>query len=65
MKVKWVNGTDYANIYALFNECGEVLGTEERKIAGREAGKVYYQTWSKYNKKEIRRMFKIARGAAE
>lgn len=56
MEIKLMNCTNYANIYGLF-ENGKVIGTKEVRLAGIDC-KTYYDTWSKYSKKEIKKFFK-------
>ena len=59
MTVEYLNGTDYARIYGVYDETGKPIGTVEHKIAGREAGKVYcYSLTGKYNKRDIKRFYK-------
>lgn len=57
MLVKLVNATNYANIYGLFDG-DRMIGTKQVTVAGVNAGKVQYCTWSKYGLRDIRRMFK-------
>lgn len=58
MQLKQTGATDYANIYGIF-ENGEQIGTIEHKIAGREAGKMFFLSWTgKYNKRDIRKFYK-------
>ena len=64
MQLKYLNGTDYANIYGII-ENGATVGTIEIKIAGREAGKKFFKSWTgKYNKRDIRRFYKELRSQA-
>lgn len=62
MKVEQINATDYANIYGVYNESGQPIGTVEVKLAGREAGKVFcYSLTGKYNKRDIRKFWNACR----
>ena len=55
MQIKLLNCTNYANIYGVI-ENGKTVGTIELKLAGREAGKVFAETWSsKYTRRDIRK----------
>lgn len=61
MQIKLLNSTNYANIYGVI-ENGETVGTIELKLAGREAGKVFVETWSsKYGKRDIRKFWNTCR----
>lgn len=58
MILKLTGASDYANIYSII-ENGAAIGTIEHKIAGREAGKKFFNSWTgKYNKRDIRRFYK-------
>lgn len=58
MKLTLLNTTDYANIYGII-ENGATIGTIEHKIAGIEAGKKFFNSWTgKYNKNDIKRFYK-------
>ena len=58
MQLKLLNATDYANIYGII-ENGRTVGTIEHKIAGREAGKKFFNSWTgKYNKRDIRKFYR-------
>ena len=51
------NATNYANIYKI-TENGATIGTIEIKIAGAEAGKKFFNSWTgKYNKRDIKRFY--------
>lgn len=55
MTVKLLNCSVYANIYGVI-ENGQTVGTIELKLAGREAGKAFTQTWSsKHTRRDIRK----------
>lgn len=56
MKVKLLNQTNYANIYGLIDKNGKTIGTKEIVLAGRNTG-TYYDSWSHYTKKQIKKMF--------
>lgn len=60
MTKELINRTDYANIYGLYDNNGKPIGTMEMRLAGRDCGTYYYSLCGKYNKKDIRRMFKEA-----
>jgi hypothetical protein len=54
MTVKFLNGTDYANIYGVYDE-GVLVGTIEVKIAGCLCGRSYAGVWKPgYTKRMIR-----------
>lgn len=56
MTVKFLNATNYANIYGLFD--GEkCIGTKEVRLAGIDCN-TYFDSWSKYTKREIKKMFR-------
>ena len=58
MILELANASDYANIYRI-SENGATVGTIEVKVAGREAGKKFFNSWTgKYNKRDIRRFYK-------
>ena len=58
MKKELLNRTNYADIYGIRDDAGALIGTMEIVIAGRNVG-TYYTSWNvKYNKRDIRRMFK-------
>ncbi len=58
MQLKRTNETNTANIYGIF-ENGRQVGTIEIVLAGREAGKKFFNSWTgKYNKRDIRRFYK-------
>lgn len=57
MTIKFLNATDYANIYGLIDENGKAIATKTVTLAGRYAGTTF-QSWGKYGKREIRKMFK-------
>lgn len=58
MKVERINATTYANIYGVYNEAGEIIGTVEHTIAGRNAGKVTCWVQSgKYTRRDIRKTY--------
>ena len=57
--VLWINGTDYANIYGVFDSTGELIGTYAAYIAGRYAGKHETCVYKAgYNKRDINRLYK-------
>lgn len=56
-----INSTDYANIYGLYTDAGQVIGTMEVKLAGRNAGTYYYTLSGRYTRKQIQALFKQAR----
>ena len=50
--------SDYANIYKITQD-GRTVGTIEIKLAGREAGKKFFNSWDgKHTKRDIRRIYK-------
>ena len=56
LTVEKLNATTYANIYGVYNEAGQPVGTVELKIAGRDAGKVTcYTLIGKYTRRDIRK----------
>ena len=57
MKVKFLNATNYANIYGLFDENEKCIGTKEVRLAGIDCN-TYFDSWSKYTKREIKKMFR-------
>lgn len=59
MKVEFINATNYANIYALYDESGKPLGEKEVILAGRNAGVNYYSL-SHYSRSEIKKLFREA-----
>ena len=63
MTKELINRTDYANIYGLYDESGKPIGTMEQRLAGRDVGTHYYSLSRKYNKRDIRRLFKEAKTA--
>ena len=60
MKKELINATDYANIYGLYDDDGKPIGTMEVRLAGRDVGTYCYSLTGKYNKRDIRRLFKEA-----
>lgn len=56
MEIKFLNATNYANIYGLIDEDGKTIGTKTITLAGKNAGTTY-QSWSKYTAKKIKKMF--------
>ena len=52
-----INRTHYANILGLYDESGELIGTMEVRLAGRDTGSYCYSNKGKYNKRDIRKMF--------
>ena len=55
-----INRTHYANILGLYDESGKAIGTMEVRLAGRDVGSYCYSLTSKYNKRDIRKMFSQA-----
>ena len=55
-----INQTNYADIWGLYDESGKPIGTMEVRLAGRDWGTYCYSLVGKYNKRDIRRMFKEA-----
>lgn len=52
-----MNCTTYANIY-VFKEDGKTIGTAEVKIAGKEGGRVFCNSYCfKYNRRDIRKFY--------
>lgn len=60
MTKELINQTNYANIWGLYDESGKPIGTMEVRLAGRDCGTHCYSLVGKYNKRDIRRMFKEA-----
>ena len=56
MTIKLTNQTHYANMYALYDDNGKVIGTKQVTLAGVNAG-TYYASWSHYTKRDIKRLF--------
>ena len=63
MKKARINETQYANIYGLYDDDGKLIGTMEVRLAGRDVGTYCYSNTGKYNKRDIRRLFKQAEEA--
>lgn len=62
MKVERINGTDYAEIYGIYENNGKPVGTAELKIAGWEAGKLFvYRLTNKYTTAQLRKIFREGR----
>lgn len=60
MTKELINQTNYANIWGLYDDSGKPIGSMEVRLAGRDVGTYYYSLVVKYNKRDIRRMFKEA-----
>lgn len=61
MITRYINGSDYANIYGVFDDSGKQIGTVEICIAGINAGKKRFTSWAgKYNGNDIRRFYNSA-----
>ena len=59
MTIKLTNQTHYANMYALYDDNGKVIGTKQVTLAGVNAG-THYASWSHYTKRDIKKLFKQA-----
>jgi hypothetical protein len=62
MTVKLLNQTNYANIYGLIDENGKTIGTKEVRLAGQDVN-TYYDSWSAYTKRQIKKFFKETKEA--
>ena len=58
MYIKLINCTNTANIYGLYNDENRIIGTCEMVLAGREAGKSFYASWSHHTNREIKKLFR-------
>ena len=56
MKIEKINSTNYANIYCLYTNAGEPIGTKEVTIAGCNVGTEYYSLGS-MSRKQIKSLF--------
>ena len=63
MTVERINMTDYANIYGVYEDSGQPVGTVEVRLAGRDVGTYCYSLVGRYNKRDIRRFYNEARKA--
>jgi len=62
MKIERLNGTDYAEMYGIYEDNGTPVGSAEVKIAGWECGKIFvYPLTNRYTVKDLRRIFKEGR----
>ena len=62
MQVERIAETQFSNIYGIYENNGQPIGTAELKIAGREAGKIYFYSLSgRYTRKQIATIYKANR----
>ena len=59
MKIEQINATQYANIYGIYTDAGKVAGTVEVVIAGREAGKTFFYSWTnQFTRNDIKKAWR-------
>ena len=57
MTVKLINQTHAANIYGVYDQAGQPIGTVEEKLFGYDAGTYAYALCGKYTKRDIKKYY--------